>query len=118
MPCVACLSPACGEGPWRCNLHIRAFAHARHALLTLDTMSLHTTSKDAFYAQLAKEAAGLFEGEKDAIANCSNLSALLYHELNKRSGHEAVNWAGFYFMKNNELVLGPFQGVPASASQC
>lgn len=41
------------------------------------------------------------------IANLANASSLLYHSL------EDVNWAGFYFAKDGELVLGPFQGLPA-----
>ena len=49
----------------------------------------------------------LLAGENDPIANAANLSALIYHSL------ENINWAGFYFLKNKELVLGPFQGKPA-----
>lgn len=45
--------------------------------------------------------------EKDTIANLSNASALIYAIVNK------LNWAGFYFMKDGELVLGMFQGLPA-----
>jgi GAF domain-containing protein len=60
-----------------------------------------------FYANLAAEARSLIEGESDFIANAANLSALLYHSL------PDVNWAGFYLLKERELVLGPFQGKPA-----
>ncbi len=56
---------------------------------------------------LIKQAIALVEDETDLIANLANLSALLYMEL------EALNWAGFYLLKGNELVLGPFQGKPA-----
>jgi L-methionine (R)-S-oxide reductase len=56
---------------------------------------------------LIEQAKGLLAGESDLIANAANLSALLFHHL------EDVNWAGFYFLKNQELVLGPFQGKPA-----
>lgn len=45
--------------------------------------------------------------EKDLIANLSNISAILNVYM------EDVNWAGFYLMKGDELVLGPFQGKPA-----
>lgn len=45
--------------------------------------------------------------EKDLIANLSNISAILNAYM------EDVNWAGFYLMKDDELVLGPFQGKPA-----
>ena len=45
--------------------------------------------------------------QRDLVANAANLSALLFHAL------EDVNWAGFYFLKNGQLVVGPFQGKPA-----
>lgn len=47
---------------------------------------------------------GLLDGETDLIANAANTSALLFERL------PAVNWAGFYFLQGDELVLGPFQG--------
>jgi L-methionine (R)-S-oxide reductase len=56
---------------------------------------------------LAAQARGLLSGERDAIANAANLAALLFMEM------EQVNWVGFYFLKGQELVLGPFQGKPA-----
>lgn len=59
------------------------------------------------YRELFLQARGLFERERDAIANAANLAALLYGAL------ADVNWAGFYFLKGEELVLGPFQGNPA-----
>ncbi|MDR9828670.1 GAF domain-containing protein [Vibrio sp. FNV 38] len=59
------------------------------------------------YQRLTKQAVALLESEKDLIANLSNLSALLNLEL------EDLNWVGFYLMKEDELVLGPFQGKPA-----
>jgi len=64
-------------------------------------------SKHEIYADLVLQATGLFEGERDAIANAANLAALIY------GGIDAINWAGFYFLKGAELVLGPFQGKPA-----
>lgn len=64
-------------------------------------------SKEALYAELAQQARALLEGERDAIANAANVAALLYHTL------PDLNWAGFYFLKSGELVLGPFQGRPA-----
>lgn len=54
-----------------------------------------------------KQIKALTENEKDLIANLSNISACLNVNL------ENINWVGFYLMKNNELVLGPFQGKPA-----
>lgn len=56
---------------------------------------------------LAAQAQGLLSVETDVIANAANLAALLFMEL------EQVNWVGFYFLKGDELVLGPFQGSPA-----
>lgn len=59
------------------------------------------------YELLTKQMHALLEGETDTIANLSNVSALIFHALDN------LNWAGFYLMKNNELILGPFQGKPA-----
>ena len=64
-------------------------------------------SKPEQYAQLVAQARALIEGEPDRIANAANLSALLYHAL------PDLNWAGFYFYDGTELVVGPFQGLPA-----
>ncbi|WP_262296057.1 GAF domain-containing protein [Microvirga sesbaniae] len=64
-------------------------------------------SKREFYASLAQQLSGLLEGEPDAIANAANMSALIYQFL------PDLNWAGFYFMRGSELVLGPFQGKTA-----
>ncbi|WCE31080.1 GAF domain-containing protein [Vibrio sp. SCSIO 43137] len=59
------------------------------------------------YQTLTKQAVALIESEKDFVANLSNLSALLNMML------EDINWVGFYLLKEEELVLGPFQGLPA-----
>jgi GAF domain-containing protein len=64
-------------------------------------------SKAELYEHLVGQANALFEGEHDYVANAANLSALLFHSL------EYLNWAGFYFLKEEGLVLGPFQGKPA-----
>ena len=56
---------------------------------------------------LVAQATALLAGQRDLVANAANLAALLYH------GMEGVNWAGFYFVKGGELVVGPFQGKPA-----
>lgn len=63
--------------------------------------------KPALYDTLAGQLRALIEGEPDAIANLANAAALFYHAL------PSLNWAGFYLMKDGELVLGPFQGLPA-----
>ncbi len=59
------------------------------------------------YEMLNKQLKALLEGETSQIANLANASALLNHFLNE------VNWVGFYLMEEDELVLGPFQGLPA-----
>jgi len=64
-------------------------------------------SKRELYDQLASQLSSLLAGERDLIANAANFSSLLFHSL------PDVNWAGFYFAKDDELVLGPFQGQPA-----
>lgn len=64
-------------------------------------------SKAALYAELAKQARALLDGEHDRIANAANLSALAYQAL------PDLNWVGFYLFDGTELVLGPFQGKPA-----
>lgn len=64
-------------------------------------------SKPEQYAQLVEQARALLAGERDRIANAANLSALVYHSLPE------LNWVGFYFFDGNELVVGPFQGLPA-----
>lgn len=66
-----------------------------------------TGSKPDQYAQLIAQARALVSGERDRIANAANLSALVYHGLS------GLNWAGFYFFDGTELVVGPFQGLPA-----
>jgi L-methionine (R)-S-oxide reductase len=65
------------------------------------------SGKSELYAELATQTRGLLHDERDLIANAANFSALLYHAL------PDVNWVGFYFLKNGELLVGPFQGKPA-----
>ncbi len=59
------------------------------------------------YLTLSKQLDALLTGETDLIANLSNASALLNQFLTD------INWVGFYILQENELVLGPFQGLPA-----
>lgn len=59
------------------------------------------------YAQLNQQLAALIGDERDFVANMASMAALLFHQL------PALNWAGFYLMRDGELVLGPFQGKPA-----
>lgn len=64
-------------------------------------------SKQQLYASLSQNLAALLEGERDGLANAANLAALVYDLL------PGLNWAGFYFLRGRELVLGPFQGKVA-----
>lgn len=63
--------------------------------------------KEKKYELIVQQLKGLLENEHDMIANMANMAALLYHEL------PDLNWTGFYLMKNDELLLGPFQGKVA-----
>jgi GAF domain-containing protein len=59
------------------------------------------------YEALIEELDALLRGEADPVANAANAAAAIYHSLPE------LNWAGFYFLRGEELVLGPFQGKPA-----
>ncbi|MTI12030.1 GAF domain-containing protein [Sansalvadorimonas verongulae] len=61
----------------------------------------------AFYHEFNQLAEGLISAEADPIAGMANLSSLLFNVL------DDVNWAGFYLMQEEQLVLGPFHGQPA-----
>jgi L-methionine (R)-S-oxide reductase len=63
--------------------------------------------KSVLYRNLAEELDALLRGETDPVANAANAIAAIYHSLAE------LNWAGFYFLRGEELVLGPFQGQPA-----
>ncbi|MBM6753955.1 GAF domain-containing protein [Lactobacillus alvi] len=62
---------------------------------------------DTDYDLLQEQAQALITGEDDWVAITANLAALLFNSL------EEVNFAGFYRMKDGELILGPFQGQVA-----
>lgn len=66
-----------------------------------------TGSKAEQYETLQAQARALLHGERDRTANAANLSALVFHAL------PDLNWVGFYFWDGKELVVGPFQGLPA-----
>ena len=59
------------------------------------------------YQLLSAQAEALLSGQTHRVANAANLAALLYMEL------PDINWAGFYFLEQDRLMLGPFQGQPA-----
>lgn len=63
--------------------------------------------KTAAYRELDRELRALLEGERDPIANLANTASLIFHAL------PDLNWAGFYRLIGNTLVLGPFHGKPA-----
>ena len=64
-------------------------------------------TKAEIYEELLRQTRGLLDGERDLVANAANIAALIWQIV------PDLNWAGFYFMKGSELVLGPFQGKPA-----
>lgn len=69
--------------------------------------SIVAADKAAAYAELKQQLDALLAGERDFVANAANAAALLFHSL------PGLNWAGFYRLDGNALVLGPFQGKPA-----
>lgn len=69
--------------------------------------SMYPEKKPELYKLLIEQLKALLEGEPNVIPNLSNASALLNGALKN------INWVGFYLMKENELLLGPFQGKPA-----
>src|SRR6202158_5173342 len=75
--------------------------------MTFQIARQESVSKSEMYSNLQAQIRSLLKGESDFIAKAANFSALLYNSL------PDLNWAGFYWMKEGELVLGPFQGKPA-----
>ena len=75
--------------------------------MTFQLAESKSSSKAELYDQLAAQLSSLLAGERDLIANAANFSSLVFQSL------PDLNWAGFYFAKEGELVLGPFQGKPA-----
>jgi GAF domain-containing protein len=59
------------------------------------------------HADLLEELAALLAGEPDPVARAANTASLIFARL------PGLNWAGFYFLQGDTLVLGPFQGLPA-----
>jgi GAF domain-containing protein len=64
-------------------------------------------SKPEAYRQLHAQLGAVITGERDGLANTANMAALIYQAL------PGLNWAGFYFLRDGGLVLGPFQGKVA-----
>lgn len=69
--------------------------------------TIYPENKEECYRLLLKQLMALLENERNLLPNLANCSALLNMALRD------INWAGFYLMKNGELLLGPFQGKPA-----
>ncbi len=89
------------------HLTIDAAGTRRHIAAMFTATVRDTGSKPELYADLARDLGGLVAGERDWVANAANAAALIFTTL------PGLNWAGFYFVKDGELVLGPFQGKPA-----
>ena len=64
-------------------------------------------TKTELYRQLLSQLDGLLQGQRNLITNAANTASLIFHTLPE------LNWAGFYFLEGDELLLGPFQGKPA-----
>ena len=65
------------------------------------------SDKRAAYDALVRDLTALLHGERDLVANAAQTAAFVWHAL------PDLNWAGFYFLQGDELVVGPFQGLPA-----
>jgi GAF domain-containing protein len=71
-----------------------------------EELIIKSTTKEGRYQELLPQVKALVEGEKDPIANMANVCAALKYGMN-------FLWVGFYFVRENVLVLGPFQGPVA-----
>ena len=83
-----------------------AFDHAHIIARAMEKMGL-LQPEPANYAILNAQLASLVEGVPHPLANLANAAALLWDSLG------GINWAGFYLMEGEKLVLGPFMGKPA-----
>lgn len=76
--------------------------------MSFQATAIQSGNKPDFYRDLAAQLRALLHGERDAIANAANTSALIFQMVPQ------LNWTGFYFLRSErELVVGPFQGKPA-----
>lgn len=71
-----------------------------------EDLSISTGTKEEQYTELLPQIKGILEGETDLVANLANVAAALKEQFKWL-------WVGFYLVKNNELILGPFQGPVA-----
>jgi len=75
-------------------------------IVMAEDLFIHTGTKKEQYQALLPQVRALVEGEKDLVANLANVAAALKEQFKWL-------WVGFYLVKENELVLGPFQGPVA-----
>jgi GAF domain-containing protein len=72
----------------------------------MESLHINATDRAGKYAELLPQLKALLEGESDLIANMANTAAAIHQAF-------GFHWVGFYLVKGNELVLGPFQGPVA-----
>jgi GAF domain-containing protein len=72
----------------------------------MESLHINATDRAGKYAELLPQLKALLEGESDLIANMANTAAVIHQAF-------GFHWVGFYLVKGNELVLGPFQGPVA-----
>jgi len=75
--------------------------------MTFEITAGAAADKPGLYRGLLAQLSGILAGERDPWANAANTAGLLFAVL------PDLNWAGFYFLRGGELVVGPFQGRPA-----
>jgi len=68
---------------------------------------MHTLEKTNDYALMLEQIKALIADERDTLANMANIASFVYHSVSD------LNWVGFYLLKESDLVLGPFNGLPA-----
>ena len=71
-----------------------------------EDLEIHLGNRTERYESLLPQIKALLEGENDLIANLANIAAALMEQF-------SWLWVGFYIVKNDELVVGPFQGPVA-----
>lgn len=75
--------------------------------MSFKKISSHGMNTQERYLLLLEQLKALTQGERHTLANLANAAALIYHSLPQ------LNWAGFYLLEGQELILGPFNGLPA-----
>ena len=75
--------------------------------MDIDTAPAHAAVAPLPLDEARSQLRALLAGEQDLVANTANFTAFLNSQLTD------INWVGVYFLRGTELVLGPFQGLPA-----